>query len=107
MRREPEGGSAFARRDDPFLLGIEANWDDANEDEANIAWARELIGDMEQFSPGGAYLNFPGFGEEGEEGLRASFGDSYGRLQNVKAKYDPENVFRSNLNIAPSAADGM
>jgi FAD/FMN-containing dehydrogenase len=104
MRREPEGGSAFARRDDPFLLGIEANWDDAADDEANIAWARDLIRDMGQFSPGGAYLNFPGFGEEGEEGLRASFGSSYARLQDVKAKYDPENVFRSNLNITPSAA---
>jgi FAD/FMN-containing dehydrogenase len=103
MRREPAGGSAFARRDDPFLLGIEANWDDPDQDEANIAWARDLFRDMEPFSPGGAYLNFAGFGEEGEDLLRASYGESYARLQEVKAKYDPENFFRSNLNITAKA----
>lgn len=85
--------------DDPFLLGIEANWDDPGQDEANIEWARDLYREMEAFSPGGAYLNFPGFVEEGEELLRASYGESYARLQEVKAKYDPENFFRSNFNI--------
>jgi hypothetical protein len=46
-------------------------------------------------------LNFAGFGEEGEDLLRASFGGNYDRLKEVKAKHDPENVFRSNLNIPP------
>jgi FAD/FMN-containing dehydrogenase len=50
-------------------------------------------------SPAGAYLNFPGFAEEGEELLRASYGESWERLKQVKATYDPENVFRSNFNI--------
>jgi FAD/FMN-containing dehydrogenase len=99
MHREPAGGSAFARRDDPYLLGIEANWDDPGQDEANIEWARGLYRDMEAFSSGGTYLNFPGFVEEGEDLLRASFGESYSRLQEVKAKYDPENFFRSTFNI--------
>ena len=97
--------SAFARRDAPFLLGIESNWDDSAQDEVNVAWAREVYQDMQRrFPTGGAYLNFPGFAEEGEEGLRASFGDSYARLQSVKAKYDPENVFRSNHNVEPASA---
>ena len=43
MRNEPEGGSAFAKRDAPFLLGVESNWEDAADDDANIAWTRELI----------------------------------------------------------------
>jgi FAD/FMN-containing dehydrogenase len=101
LRREPPGGSAFSNRSSPFLLGIEANWDDARKDEANIAWARELYADMRPFSTGGAYLNFPGFAEEGEDLLRKSFGKSYERLQSIKAKYDPENLFRANLNIVP------
>ncbi len=48
MRNEPDGGSAFAQRDAPFLLGVEANWDDPADDEANITWARELIGEASE-----------------------------------------------------------
>jgi FAD/FMN-containing dehydrogenase len=98
MRREPEGGSAFANRNAPFLLGVESNWEDAPDDEANISWTRELIGEASALSPGGTYLNFPGFVEEGEQLLRDTYGANYERLQQVKAKYDPDNVFRSNLN---------
>jgi FAD/FMN-containing dehydrogenase len=104
LRREPAGGSAFSHRHRPFLLGIEANWDEAGGDAGNIAWARALYADMGRFSRGGVYLNFPGHAEEGDALLRQSFGTSYERLQAVKARYDPQNVFRSNFNIAP--ADG-
>jgi FAD/FMN-containing dehydrogenase len=99
MRREPAGGSAFSHRDRPFLLGIEANWDDAASDGTNIAWARGLFDDMRRFSRGGMYLNFPGLAEEGDALLRESFGGSYARLQALKADYDPDNVFRSTFNI--------
>ena len=102
IRREPAGGSAFSHRDRPFLLGIEANWDDAHEDARNVAWARGLFADMQRFSHGGMYLNFPGLTEEGDTLLRQSFGASYERLQAVKTKYDPDNVFSSTFNIAPA-----
>jgi FAD/FMN-containing dehydrogenase len=98
MRTEPAGGSAFAKRDVPFLLGIEANWDAATDDEPNLAWARALFAEATAGTGAATYLNFPGFVEEGEELLRASYGDAYERLQRVKAAYDPDNVFRSNLN---------
>ena len=98
MRREPEGGSAFAKRDAPFLLGVESNWEDAADDEANIDWTRKLIDEASALSPGGTYLNFPGFVEEGEQLLRDTYGPNYDRLREVKAKYDPDNVFRNNLN---------
>ena len=84
LRREPRGGSAFSHRDRPYLLGIEANWHHADDDEPNITWARGLFADMQQFSAGGMYLNFPGLAEEGDALLRASFGSSYPRLQGVK-----------------------
>jgi hypothetical protein len=102
MRREPAGGSAFSHRHRPFLLGIEANWDEAADDGRNVAWARGLFADMSRFSQGGMYLNFPGLTEEGDALLRQSFGSSYERLQAIKAKYDPENVFRSTFNIVPA-----
>jgi FAD/FMN-containing dehydrogenase len=99
MRNEPEGGSAFAQRETPFLFGLEANWEGADGDTDNLAWARDLFDEAKAHSPGGTYLNFPGFAEEGEDLLRVSYGASYERLKEVKAKYDPENVFRSSFSI--------
>jgi FAD/FMN-containing dehydrogenase len=98
MSSEPEGGSAFAKRDAPYLVGVESNWEDAGDDEANITWTRGIIDDAGTLSPGGTYLNFPGFVEEGEPLLRETYGANYERLREVKAKYDPDNVFRSTLN---------
>ncbi|HEX3687950.1 MAG TPA: BBE domain-containing protein, partial [Gaiellaceae bacterium] len=99
LRNEPEGGSAFAQRDAPFLFGLEANWEEADGDADNLAWARDLFDGAKAHSPGGSYLNFPGFAEEGEELLKDSYGASYERLKELKAKYDPENVFRSSFSI--------
>jgi FAD/FMN-containing dehydrogenase len=103
MSREPAGGSAFARRGDPFLLGIEANWDEPDEDEANVGWARALFDEIAARAPGATYLNFGGFAEEGEALLAETYGPTYARLQELKATYDPDNVFRSTFNIAPTA----
>ncbi len=103
MRREPAGGSAFARRDDPFLIGIESNWDDPDDDQSNLGWARALFTELAELAPGGTYLNFPGFVEEGDELLRATYGAGYARLQELKAAYDPDNFFRSNFNIAAAS----
>jgi hypothetical protein len=51
---------------------------------------------------GGAYLNFPGFGEEKDAPLRATYGPNYGRLVALKTQYDPDNVFHMNQNIRPA-----
>jgi FAD/FMN-containing dehydrogenase len=105
LRRTPASHGAFMGRDEPFLLGIEANWDDPAADDDNVGWAREVFADMQRrFPTTGAYLNFPGFGEEGEALLQRSYKDNFRRLQAIKATYDPDNLFRSNLNIAPARA---
>jgi hypothetical protein len=100
--RVGSGERAFCQRDAPFLLGIESNWERREESEANIAWTRGVFHDMQRFSTGGSYLNFPGFGEEGENLLRGAYGANYDRLKAIKRKYDPENLFRENLNIKPA-----
>jgi FAD/FMN-containing dehydrogenase len=84
---------AFFQRQAPFMLGIEANWDDPAADPANVDWARRLYDDAQAYSTGGVYLNFPGFLEGGEEVLERTFGPSYPRLREVRKRYDPNRLF--------------
>jgi FAD/FMN-containing dehydrogenase len=100
MSRVGETATAYGGRDTPFLVTAEASWTDPAQTDKAIAWARELWGAMERHSNGGVYLNFPGLGEEREELVRAGYGVNYDRLAELKAAYDPENLFRMNLNIA-------
>ena len=93
--------SAFAGREAPYLLAVEANWEDPEEDEANITWARDCLDDMEQYSDGSVYLNFPGFYEDSDEMLETTFGDAYDRLIALKHEYDPENRLWVNQNVQP------
>ncbi len=94
--------TAFGQRH-PFMVAFESSWTDPTENEANIAWAREAWASMRHFASSGIYLNFPGFGEEKEELVRAAYGVNYARLQALKTTYDPTNLFRMNLNIPPAA----
>ncbi len=101
MARVGEEETAFANRSEPYLLGIEGNWEDDASSEENVAWVRNTFADMRSFSSGGIYLNFPGFLEEGEQLLHEGYGRNYERLAEVKTKYDPTNLFRLNANIEP------
>jgi FAD/FMN-containing dehydrogenase len=90
-RVDPEA-TAFGRRP-AYLIGVEANWEPGHPDAENVAWAREAVDDLGRFSRGGSYLNFPGFFEEGDELLRASYGErNYERLVALKTQLDPEDV---------------
>lgn len=97
--------SAFAGRHAPFLLGVEANWEDPADDEANVAWVRDCLDDVRQFSDGSVYLNFPGFLEEGDEMMRTTFGSSYERLVALRDEYDPTNRFGHDRSVAPFDRD--
>ena len=102
IRRVDENDAAFVGRQVPFLFNVEANWADPQDDETNIAWAREFVETMGEFSDGSRYFNFPGFDEEGDAALQGTFGSKYKRLVTLKNKYDPTNLFRLNSNIKPS-----
>jgi FAD/FMN-containing dehydrogenase len=103
MSRVGETETAYGGRDAPFLVTAEANWTDPEQTDEAIAWARQLWDAMERHSTGGVYLNFPGFGDEKEALARAGYGENYERLAALKAKYDPDNLFRMNINIPPAA----
>jgi FAD/FMN-containing dehydrogenase len=94
--------TAFAYRD-VLWAGVMAGVDPdpANTDRIR-RWATDYWDAAHPYSAGAAYVNF--LMEEGEGRVRATYGGNYERLREVKAAYDPDNVFRSNQNIAPSAA---
>jgi FAD/FMN-containing dehydrogenase len=76
-------------------------WDDPDDDERGRAWARATCSDVRPYATGSVYLNFTG--DEGEDRIRAGFGDQYDRVAAVKAEWDPDNVFRQNHNVKPVA----
>jgi FAD/FMN-containing dehydrogenase len=103
MSRVGETETAYAGRSAQFLVTGEASWTDPAKSEEAIAWGREFWDAMGPHSTGGLYLNFPGLGEENDELVRAGYGVNYDRLVSLKTKFDPENLFRMNLNITPAA----
>jgi len=78
------------------IVGIDA---EPGNKEKIIGWAREYWDAQHPYSAGGAYINF--MMDEGEEQIKATYGGNYKRLSEIKAKYDPVNLFRVNQNIKP------
>lgn len=101
VQRVAADATAFGDRSMPFMLSLDAIWSGPVDDSANIGWVRNFWDDMQRHSTGRLYLNFPGHGE-GTNLVRDAFGaEAYGRLQKLKRKYDPQNLFRMNQNILP------
>jgi FAD/FMN-containing dehydrogenase len=96
-----EGHSPVGNRDARYVLNISSAWEKADEDRANIDWTREAWNQMKQFSTGGTYVNFL-TEDEGAERTEAALGKGLERLAQVKARWDPKNVFRTNRNIMPA-----
>ena len=68
--------------------------------EAIKRWTVDYWEAAHPHSAGGAYVNF--MMDEGQERVQATYGDNYARLTQVKAAYDPTNLFRVNQNIKPA-----
>jgi FAD/FMN-containing dehydrogenase len=93
--------SPVGNRDAHYAFNIMSAWDRAADDPANIGWARETWDDLRPFSTGGNYINFL-TEDESPERIQAALGSSTERLAEIKRKWDPENVFRTNRNIKPA-----
>ena len=100
MAQADETGTAFGNRSKPYLIGVDGNSERRAGADANVAWVRDVIAALRQYSTGGVYLNFAGFLEEGEDLTREGLA-SYDRLAEIKTRYDPDNIFRFNANIRP------
>jgi FAD/FMN-containing dehydrogenase len=91
--------SAWKDRDVNWSMVIAGIAADPEDSEKITDWARDYWEAVHPHSAGAAYVNF--LMEEGDERIKATYGDNYERLQRVKAKYDPGNFFRVNQNIKP------
>ncbi len=98
----PENHSAVGNRDAAAVLNIASSWERAEDDAINVEWARNAWRGLRQFSTGGTYVNFL-TEEEGDDRTRAAYRTNYPRLAEVKARWDPSNLFRANKNVAPVA----
>ena len=83
-----------------YHFGIYSLWTDPSQNDQNIAWVRQTWTGVQSFVSGGVYVNELGE-DDGVDRVEMAFGPNYDRLQRIKAKYDPNNVFRLNANIAP------
>jgi hypothetical protein len=98
--RVPSSATAFARRAEQDDLLILSQWPDPADSERNITWTRDLFDALSPHLDRAAYVN--NLGTEGPERVRAAYGPNYEGLLALKRRYDPDNVFRLNQNIAPS-----
>jgi FAD/FMN-containing dehydrogenase len=83
------------------MVGVDP--DPANKDRLAL-WAKEYWNALHPYSAGGAYVNF--MMDEGEDRVKATYGDNYDRLVKIKSEYDPTNLFRVNQNIRPTSRGG-
>jgi FAD/FMN-containing dehydrogenase len=102
--RVAEDATAFAYRGGGWacvIVGVDP-------DPANAGlisqWARDYWTALHPHSAGGGYINF--MMTEGQERIKAAYRGNYGRLAQVKRRYDPDNVFHINQNIQPASATG-
>ena len=102
VARVDEEATAFGQRQAPWNVHYLSMWADPADSEANIAYTRGIASAMKPWSTGRVYLNY--IGDEGIGRVEAAFGtEKYARLQALKDEWDPENLFRHNQNIPPTA----
>jgi FAD/FMN-containing dehydrogenase len=95
--------SAFSARDAGYCFNIAAAWDDPAENARHIGWARRTYDAIEPFARTDSYVNFM-TEHDTKTTQRAYSAETLRRLQDVKAKYDPDNVFHLNQNIVPGTS---
>lgn len=92
--------TAFPHRAATFNCLILGQWRDPAEDPVHVGWARDCWEAVRPWSSGAAYMNALG-NDEGVQTVCDAYGVNYPRLAALKAKFDPNNLFRLNQNIKP------
>lgn len=101
VSRVPDMAMAASHRDAAYMAHPIACWADPADNDVNIGWARHFSEALRPFTTGGLYLNFET--ETTPDVVRRGFSaEKFDRLVELKDRWDPENLFRTNQNIAPS-----
>jgi FAD/FMN-containing dehydrogenase len=100
IRDVPNDATAFPHREARWLINIAGQWRDPAATDDEIAWVRGTFAALEPHLGGGAYSNF--MGDDDARAASVAYGSTLARLSEIKAKYDPDNVFRLNQNIEPA-----
>lgn len=93
--------TAYPNRSALWAMNVHTRWENPAEDSTCIAWAREFFKMSAPYASGSVYINFLTADES--DRIADAYGPNYGRLEAIKAKYDPQNLFRANQNIRPAA----
>ena len=96
--------TAFAHRHAPYSLHIFPGWSDPAEDQELMGWTRAFHDAMTPYATGGVYVNL--LGEDEADRAPAAYGENYERLAQLKARWDPNNLFQGNHNIRPARPGG-
>jgi FAD/FMN-containing dehydrogenase len=99
--RVPVDQTACAMRLSGFNVAIISQWLDPAESDRNMAWARDTYTALTPHLRSVRYVNYLATDESGDAATAAAYGANYPRLQTLKAKYDPDNFFKGNVNIRP------
>ena len=95
--------TAYSERSANWMVSIDGNWKDASDDDKVISWVRDAWAEVHAHGTGSLYLNFTGVEDEAPTvGVESAFGSNLKRLAEIKAEYDPDNLFRLNNNIIPA-----
>lgn len=95
----PSRASAYFHRKAKFALQITTSWQNDREAKKNIRWAHSFRKALQPFTTGD-YVNWPDLAIKNWP--RSYYGDNYHRLQKIKKKYDPFNIFSFPQSIRPT-----
>jgi FAD/FMN-containing dehydrogenase len=99
VARVPNDATAYAHRDRAIMVNLAALYAEAGEAETHLPWLRGFVDALRRDDA--AYVNF--LADEGPDRVRGAYpGATWDRLREIKARYDPKNLFRLNQNIPPA-----
>jgi len=100
----PTSATAYSARDANFVVNVHGRWENPEEDQACVRWARDFFQAAAPFASSSAYVNFM-TADEGER-VKTAYGPNYARLLQIKQRFDPENIFHLNQNIRATEQAG-
>jgi FAD/FMN-containing dehydrogenase len=102
VRRLADDATAYPLRGADYVVNVVGTWTDPADSSAQIAAVRDAWEALRPAAVTGSYVNF--LADTGRDAVEAAYGPrTYARLSHVKRTYDPDNVFHTNHNVAPTA----